>query len=152
MCQKKETLITENINKFSNFVNDVKLLGGGDGPEDWYGDYDIAVNRMSWGEGIKCIIHITDAGAHGKDYSSGDGHPDEGPKLDRIIPKCAEMGFYIFGFNIGSEANKSFERFRSIFKSNGGKGFEIKSFDPNNNIGDNFSGMVVDSAKTACAA
>ena len=24
--------LTENINKFSNFVNDVKLLGGGDGP------------------------------------------------------------------------------------------------------------------------
>ena len=112
----------------------------------------LLIERMSWWEGIKCIIHITDAGAHGKYYSSGDGHPDEGPKFDRIIPKCAEMGFYIFGFNIGSEANKSFERFRSIFKSNGGKGFEIKSFDPNNNIGDNFSGMVVDSAKTACAA
>ena len=85
---------------------------------------------MSWRDGIRCIIHITDAGAHGTNYSPGDGHPDEGPKLDRIIPKCAKMNFQMFGFNIGSTANQSFERFRSIFKSNGGKTFEIKSFDP----------------------
>ena len=58
----------------------------------------------------------------------------------------------MFGFNIGSSANQSFERFKSIFKSNGGKTFEIKSFNPDNNIGGNFSSMVVDSAKRACAS
>jgi hypothetical protein len=144
--------LTPNINEFKSFVNGVKLLGGGDGPEDWYGAYDIAVNKMSWRNGIRCIIHITDAGGHGTDYSSGDGHPAEGPKLDRIIPKCAKMNFQMFGFNIGSEANQSFSRFKSIFKANGGKTFEVKAFNPNNNIGENFSNMVVDSAKRACAS
>ena len=62
------------------------------------------------------------------------------------------MNFQMFGFNIGLEANKSFERFRSIFHSNGGKTFEIKAFDQNNNIGANFSSMVVDSTKRACAS
>ena len=137
----------------NKFVNDVKLLGGGDGPEDWYGAYEIAVNQMLWRKnGIKCIIHITDAGAHGTSYSPGDGHPAEGPKLDRLIPICAKKEFKIFGFNIGSEANQSFERFRSIFYANGGKSFELKAFNPNNNIGTNFSSMVVESAKRACAS
>ena len=62
------------------------------------------------------------------------------------------MNFQMFGFNIGSTANQSFQRFRGIFNSNGGKTFEIKSFNPNNNIGSNFSSMVVDSAKRACAS
>ena len=144
--------LTPNINEFKNFVNGVKLLNGGDGPEDWYGAYDIAVNKISWRNGIRCIIHITDAGAHGTNYSPNDHHPDEGPKLDRIIPKCAKMNFQMFGFNIGSTANQSFERFRSIFNSNGGKTFEIKAFNPDNNIGGSFSSMVVDSAKRACAS
>ena len=129
--------LTPNINEFSDFVNNVKLLGGEDGPEDWYGDYDIAANRMSWRNGIRCIIHITDAGGHGTDYSSGDRYPNEGPKLDNLIPRCAKVNFQMFGFNIDSEANKSFERFISIFKSNGGKAFEIKPFNPDNNIGGN---------------
>ena len=143
--------LTPDINKFKDFVNGVNLLSGGDGPEDWYGAYDIAVNKIKWRDGIKCIIHITDAGAHGTNYSPGDRHPDEGPKLDNIIPKCAKMDFQMFGFNIGSTANQSFNRFRSIFTSNGGKKFEIKAFDPSNNIGDNFSSMVVDAAR-ACAS
>ena len=58
----------------------------------------------------------------------------------------------MFGFNIGSEANQSFERFKNIFKSNGGKTFEIKPFNPDNNIGGYFANMVVDSAKRACAS
>ena len=145
--------LTPDINTFKSFVNDVKLLGGGDGPEDWYGAYEIAVNQMLWRKnGIKCIIHITDAGAHGTSYSPGDGHPAEGPKLDRLIPICAKKEFKIFGFNIGSEANQSFERFRSIFISNGGKTFEIQDFNPNNNIKENLSKMVVGAVKRSCAS
>ena len=144
--------LTPDINEFKNFVTNVQLLDGGDEPEDWYGAYNIAVNQIKWRDGIRCIIHIADAGAHGTDYSEGDVHSGEGPKLDSLIPKCAEMKFQIFGFKIGDQADKSFKRFESIFKSNGGKSFEIKTFDPNNNIGTNFSNMVVDSAIRACAA
>ena len=97
--------LKENINKFSNFVNDVKLLGEGDGPEDWYGAYDIAVNKIKWRNGIRCIIHITDAEAHGTDYCPEDKYPEEGQKLDNLIPKCAEMNFQIFGFKIGENAD-----------------------------------------------
>ena len=74
--------LTPNINQFQNFVNNVKLLDG----EDGYGAYDIVINKMPWRNGIKCIIHITDEGAHGTAYSSGDGHPEPGPLLERIIP------------------------------------------------------------------
>ena len=143
--------LTPDIDKFKDFVTNIQLLDGGDGPEDWYGAYNIAVNQIKWRDGIRCIIHIADAGAHGTDYSPGDRHPGEGPKLDSLIPKCAEMKFQIFGFKIGEGADNSFKRFESIFTSNKGKSFELKVFDKNNNIGANFANMVVDSAK-ACAA
>ena len=79
----------------------MKPEGGGDTPEDWVGAYNIALNNISWRNGVRCIIHIADAGAHGSKYTSGDGHPDEGPKLDSLIPKCVSSNFQIIAFNIG---------------------------------------------------
>ena len=67
--------------------------GGGDGPEDWVGGYNIALNNINWRKGVRCIIHIVDAGAYGTKYSPCDGHPDERPKLDSLIPKCAKNDF-----------------------------------------------------------
>ena len=139
--------LTTDINEFKNYINNVKLLSGGDGPEDWYGAYDIAVNKIKWRNGIRCIIHITDAGAHGTDYCPEDKYPEEGQKLDNLIPKCAEMNLKIFGFKIGENADYSFKRFETIFKSNGGKLFEIKAFD---SCIKNFQEMVVVCPKRAC--
>ena len=57
------------------------------------------------------------------------------------------MNFQIFGFKIGENADYSFKRFERIFKSNGGKLFEIKAFD---SCIKNFQKMVVVCPKRAC--
>lgn len=60
----------------------MKSYRGIDKIEDWVGGYNIALNNINWRKGVRCIIHIAGAGAHGIKYTSGDGHPNEGAKLE----------------------------------------------------------------------
>ena len=138
--------LTDNIDSFKSFISTMAPTGGGDTPEDWVGAYNI----VSWRKGVKCIIHIADAGAHGTKYSPGDRHPDEGPKLDYLIPQCAKRDFQIIAFNIGSVAVNSFNVFKNIFLSNGGKKYDIQTFDQNNDVGGYFTNLVISSA-SSCA-
>ena len=142
--------LTDNIDSFKSFISTMAPTGGGDTPEDWVGAYNIALNNISWRKGVKCIIHIADAGAHGTKYSPGDGHPDEGPKLDYLIPQCAKSDFQIIAFNIGSQALNSFNVFKNIFINNGGKKYDIQAFDQNNDVGGYFTNLVISSA-SSCA-
>ena len=105
---------------------------------------------MSWRKGVRCIIHIADAGAHGTKYSSGDRHDCEGPKLDALIPSCVSSDFQIIAFNIGTSAVNSFNEFKKLYLSYGGKKYIIKEFDQNNDVGEYFTNLVIGSV-TSCA-
>ena len=62
---------TEDPNKLQNLISTIKAhRGRGDGPEDWVSAYKIILNNLKWRDGVKFIIHIADAPAHGspKDY------------------------------------------------------------------------------------
>jgi len=137
--------LTDNINTFKHFVSTIQAYGGGDTPEDWIGSYNIALNNINWRKGLRCIIHITDSGAHGTKYSPSDGHPDQGPKLDLLIPKCASNDFQIIAFNVGvgRESLKSFNEFKRLFLMSGGKQYIIKEFDRDNDIDKFFSDLIV---------
>ena len=142
--------LTNNIESFKSFISEMLPYGGGDEPEDWVGAYTIALNNISWRNGIKCIIHIADAGAHGTKYSSGDTHPNEGPKLDLLIPQCAKKDFQIIAFNIGFQTINSFNVFKNIYDNNRGKQYIIKTFDQNNDILGYFTNLVIESV-ISCA-
>ena len=142
--------LTDNIDSFKSFVSTMRPDGGGDTPEDWVGGYNIALNNINWRKGVRCIIHIADAGAHGTKYSPGDSHPDEGPKLDSLIPRCAKNDFQIIAFNIGSTAVNSFNVFKNIYDSYGGKQYIIKEFNQNNDVGEYFTNLVIGSV-SSCA-
>ena len=70
---------------------------------------------MKWRNGIKLIIHIADAGAHGEEFSKGDKYNDEGPKLVKIIQQCVENNINIVGFKITDEPEQSFEKIKEIY-------------------------------------
>ena len=142
--------LTDNIEYFKSFVSTMNPDGGGDGPEDWVGGYNIALNNINWRKGVRCIIHIADAGAHGTKYSPGDGHPDERAKLVSLIPKCAKNDFQIIAFNIGNEAINSFNEFKKIYESYGGKQCVVKEFDQNNDVGEYFTNLVIGNV-SSCA-
>ena len=107
--------LTEDMDKLKKFISTMKADGGGDIPEDWVGGYNLVLNQMKWRNGIKLVIHIADAGAHGKEFTSYDKYPDEGPKLCELIKKCVEKNINIVGFKIGNEPEQSFEKIKEIY-------------------------------------
>ena len=86
-------------------ISKIKPYGGNDIPENWVERYKLALNNMNWREGIKLIIHIADAGAHGEEFSKGDKYPKEGPKLTKLIEECAQKNINIIGFKADEDAN-----------------------------------------------
>ena len=81
----------------------MRLISEGYEPENWVGAYRIVLNNISLRKGVKFIINIA-------------RHPDEGPKLDSLISKCAKRNFKIIAFNIGNLAINSFNVFKRIYE------------------------------------
>ena len=107
---------TDNIKELEKNIEKVKESGGGDIPEDWVGGYDIALNKMEWRDGIKLIIHITDAGAHGTEFSKNDKkHDDQGPLLYQKIEECVKRNINIIGFKISDVPSQSFKKVSEIY-------------------------------------
>ena len=92
--------LTNDVNSLPNKIGKVPAKGGGDEPEDWAGAYKLANENISWRNGLKTIIHLTDAGAHGKLFTLSDRYPQEEEKLITELKKCAEKGIKIFGYVI----------------------------------------------------
>ena len=105
------------INIVREKIEPVKAYGGGDGPEDWVGAFKIALdsNIIKWREGIKLIIHIADAPAHGDEFAGKINYTDEGPKLIEKIRECVERDIKIFGLFIGKSAENSFLKCKEYY-------------------------------------
>ena len=150
---------TNNIKELEKNIGTVKAYGGGDGPEDWVGGYDIALNKMDWSKnGIKLIIHIADAGAHGTEFSKGDKHPEQVELLYHKIEECVKRNINIIGFKISSHPKQSFEKISEIYNdykmykmsTDNGQFIEIYDFVRVENnqkaISENFNKLVMQAA------
>ena len=145
---------TDDMEGLKEKISKVKAYGGGDGPEDWVVGYDLALNKMKWRNGIKLIIHIADAGAHGKEFSEGDKHEDQGPLLPPKIEECVKQNINIIGFKISNYPKKSFDKISEIYNDfkmkNGDNGqfIEIYDFVRGNQdaVSKNFNKFVMDAA------
>jgi len=133
--------LTKDMNSLKKNISTIKPVGGGDTPEDWVEGYNIALSEnMKWRNGMKLIIHIADAGAHGTEFSKGDKYPEEGPKLEKNIKECVDKNINIIGFKTDDEAEQSFEKMSEIYnayKMSGqnrdrGQFIEIYDFNKNN--------------------
>ena len=83
--------------------------------------------KINWRNGVKVIIHLADAGAHGKEFTLSDKYPEESEKLKTELLKCCQKGIKIFGYVITDDARNSFNQCQKYFRSNGGS-FEICEF------------------------
>ena len=120
--------LTDNVNSLPEQINVISATGGGDIPEDWVGAYKLANEKISWRNGIKVIIHLADAGAHGKLFTKSDKYPEEEEKLIYELDRCAEKGIKIFGYVIKDDAQNSFNECANIYRKKGGS-YEILQFD-----------------------
>ena len=105
-----------------------KPYGGGDGPEDWVGGFDLALNSINWGNGIRLIIHIANAPAHGIEWCGFSNHNEENHKLYEIVQKTIDKNIKIIAFQIGSYPNLSFKKFQSEYIEKKGKLYKIFEF------------------------
>ena len=139
----------KNALDFKTFVEKIYAIGGGDGPEDWAGAFNLA-KKLSWGnDSIKFIIHIADAPAHGSDWVKGypgsDYHTSEGSKTDEIITDFARKNFSIAGFKVYYYQMHSFKRAQTIYKNNGNYKYVIQNFDEEETDKNYFLNLVYDS-------
>lgn len=87
----------------------------------------IVNEKIHWRNGVRIIIHLTDAGAHGQLFSNYDKYPEEEKKLINELEKCIEKKIDIFGYVIQEESRKSFEECSKIYRNKGGS-YEILNF------------------------
>jgi len=124
--------LTDNVNSIPEQILKIKADGGGDEPEDWVGAYKIANEKISWRNGIRIIIHLADAGAHGKLFTKYDKYPEEEEKLIKELEKCLNKNIDIFGYVILEPSRNSFEQCSKIYRNKGGS-YEILNFFQNQN-------------------
>ena len=115
-------------------MESITAKGGGDTPEDWVGGYELIINKitMNWRQkSLKIIIHIADAGAHGKRFSDGDKYDNQEMPLVNLIQQCAYNNISIFGYQIGAHPQRSFSECKKIYDSVKSKDcyFEIYQFE-----------------------
>ena len=125
--------LTDNVNSFPEKIGKIQATGGGDLPEDWAGAYKLAHEKITWRNGIKMIIHLADAGTHGKRFTLSDKYPEEEEKLILQLENCADRGIKIFGYVIADDARNSFNECAKIYRNKGGS-FEIFDFMPKNEM------------------
>ncbi|OHT15062.1 hypothetical protein TRFO_42713 [Tritrichomonas foetus] len=75
---------------------------------------------MNWRKGIRLIIHIADAPAHGNSYCNEFMHNEEGSKLDPLIQSCSSSEIKIIGMPIGSYPMKSYIRCQELYNTSRG--------------------------------
>ena len=119
--------LSDDVNSLPEKIGRIKATGGRDIPEDWAGAYELVNKKISWRKGTKIIIHLADAGAHGKLFTKYDKYPKEEGKLIKELEKCALKGIKIFGYIIEEDCRNSFEECSKIYRNKGGF-FEISGF------------------------
>jgi len=118
--------LTDDEESLPEKIGKIRATGGGDSPEDWVGAYQLANEKISWRDGIKVIIHLADAGAHGNLFTENDKYPEEEAKLIKELEICASKDIEIFAYTI-YYLGKSFEECSKIYRSKGGC-YEIFEF------------------------
>ena len=128
--------LTNSLEAVEEYLAGVESYGGRDDPEDWVGGLDLALHRISWRGGKKCIFWITDANAHGSEFSleKNDRHDDQAPLLRALIQEMATSNVYFVAINIKKGTDPGCEKTlnvaRQIYQEAGGKSFIVQDFTP----------------------
>jgi hypothetical protein len=120
--------LSDNMDSLVEFLGTVQAQGGGDGPEDWVGAYDLALGRIAWRNGAKTIVHIADAPAHGARFCGYNNHEEESSKLKPLIKRVAQQGILVMALDLNGSATLSFNACKAMYDAAGGRKYTIESF------------------------
>ena len=144
--------LKSDVKKLESEIGSESATGGGDGPEDWVGAYDMSLDNIAWRNGTRLIIHIADAPAHGSQWCGCKNHEEENSKLYPMVQKCIDKNIKIIGFQIGNYPKPSFTKFRDEYNRRGGVLYKICEFSSSlssSEISKHFKDMVVESTHAA---
>ncbi len=117
------TDFTDDIEKIKKQINDVKLEGGADAPEDVEYALKMFCDEINFnGGGTRIIMHIADAPCHGTDYNDyngkNDSHPDWSDNIPKYLRKIASGYNCSYWFiKITDSTDKMIKKFNSILKN-----------------------------------
>jgi hypothetical protein len=77
--------LKSDVKKLESEIGSESATGGGDGPEDWVGAYDMSLDNIAWRNGTRLIIHIADAPADGSEWCGSKNHEEENSKLYPMV-------------------------------------------------------------------
>ena len=112
------------INQLVAFLDKIQATGGGDGPEDYAGAFELALDKINWKENCpRNIILISDAPAHGKYFCGFNNHEEQTERLVNILKRIANSGIFISAIPINGNENliSCFNKMKEIYDKNIGK-------------------------------
>ena len=121
--------LTDNIDFLVQFFELVPAEGGGDGPEDVYGALKITLERTSWRNGLKTIIFIADAPAHGHRYCGYPNHEDQNDLLAPLLKRIADAGIAFTGMSIDRGCDECLAKMKEDYLQGDGPDFVIEKID-----------------------
>jgi hypothetical protein len=126
--------LTNSFEAVQDYLAQVNSYGGRDNPEDWVGGLDLALHKMNWRDGKKCIFWIADENAHGSRFSNEkhDRHNDQAALLIPLIQEVARRHIYFVLVNVQVLGDpgcaKTAAILRDIYQAAGGPGFTVVDF------------------------
>lgn len=118
------------IDNLVEFYSKIVAYGGGDLPEDWVGAFFIALHKLSWRNGAKSMIWITDMNAHGRRFCGFYNHQNQENPLCKLVGESASNQIVYFGLSINNGADKTFEEIMKMYKMSGFDKFSYQAFSP----------------------
>lgn len=118
------------IDNLVEFYSKIVAHGGGDLPEDWVGAFFIALHKLSWRNGAKSMIWITDMNAHGRKFCGFYNHQNQENPLCKLVNEAATNQIVYFGLSIDNGADRTFEEIMKMYKLIGFDKFSYQAFSP----------------------
>ncbi len=117
---KKELDLTHDISTFKSKLNELRVYGGGDGPEAQLEGIYQTIKEITWDDNAqKIILFFTDASFHDKDkYSEDSSYPGHGSTETKEL--IDDEGVYIIGLASGrmTEDMEQISDFEALMSSN----------------------------------
>jgi hypothetical protein len=122
-------LFNENIEKLIAFLETVTAKGGGgDGPEDFVGAFQNALD-LNWNEtSSKTITLIADAPPHGKLFCGFENHEDQVELLLNLLKEVASRKIYLSVISLNNGIDSAKTIFENIFKQQNENLIQWESF------------------------
>lgn len=111
---------SDDVNKIRKEIEDVKLTGGGDNPEDVENALKTFCDEINFDQGgTRIIIHVADAPCHGNEYhnETTDNHPDWSKNIPNLLKRIVNTYNCAYWFiKVSNDTDKMIKRFNQILK------------------------------------